>query len=523
MTSPPTNLPNGADALIAALTAQGVDTCFANPGTTEMHLVGALGRATGVRTHLCLFEGVATGAADGFARMAGRPAMALLHLGPGLANGMANLHNAKKAGTPVVTVVGEHATYHLAHDAPLTADIETMAGTVSDRVLTLEDATRASAQVSDLMAEVAAGRARVTTIVVPNDVAWSAAELVTTAPLPLALPDFDRAAIAASARALRRGREALLLLGAPHITARMAALATAIGAATGCTVLTEPVVARMARGRDAHPLNRQPFHVDFATEALKHVAGAVLVGARPPVAFFAYPGRPSRLLPDGCEVTRLCPQFADVVAALEALAAELGVTVTEPVPPPAPVSPAPDLPVDAATLGAAVAATLPEGAIVIDESITNGLPMYAACAAAAPHDWINNLGGSIGYSMPVAVGAAAACPGRRVLCVTGDGSAAYTPQALWTMARSRLDVTVVILANRSYRILANEMSKIGAGSPDAATLPMMDLTDPAPDWVALATGYGVPAVRVDTAGALTEALARAHATPGPHLIEALMP
>ncbi|RVV99227.1 acetolactate synthase large subunit [Mesobaculum littorinae] len=516
------NAPNGADALIGALVEGGVDTCFANPGTTEMHLVAALGRAPGMTTHLCLFEGVATGAADGYARMTGRPAMVLLHLGPGLANGMANLHNAKKAATPLVCVVGEHATHHLAYDAPLAADIEGMARTVSDVVITPDTPDHVARDTADLLGRLTRGDTRVGTVVMPNDVAWSPVSAEITRPDPRPAPAQDAPAIRAAADTLRAaGNKGLLLLGAPRLTRRAAALASAIGAATGCAVRTEAAVARMERGRDTHPLTRVPFHVDLALEALKDVAQAVLVGAREPVAFFAYPDRPSRLLPEGCGVTAIAPPLSDIEAPLAALAEALGAATTAPVTAPD-ASPGGDGPITPDTLGASVAATLPEGAIVVDESITNGAPMFTACAAAAPHDWLNNRGGSIGYSMPVSVGAATACPDRRVLCVTGDGSAAYTPQALWTMARGRLDVTVVILANRAYRILANEMSKIGAGRPDGTTMPMMELTDPTPDWVKIAEGHGVPGVRVDTAADLTQALARAHATPGPTLIEAVL-
>lgn len=503
----------GADLLAQTLTLNGIDTCFANPGTTEMHLLAALGSAPGMRLQLCLFEGVATGAADGYARMTGKPAAVLLHLGPGLANGMANLHNARKADTPVFTIVGEHATYHLAHDAPLTADIAGMAGTVSEAVRTPQSA---DAVLEDTLALLGI-EAGVATMIVPNDVAWTDTTLAPALAPVVAVADFDRGRLS-DAVAQLQAPGAALILGAPVITRRMAALAAAIGVRTGCTVLAEAAVARMERGGDTPALARVPFHVDFATPALKDLRAVVLVGARAPVAFFAYPDRPSALLPEAAEVLPLCAPRGDAEAALEALAEALGAVPVAAVHADLPaIDPAAAITPE--TLGAVVARHLPAGAIVVDESITNGAHLFPLCGRAAPHDWLNNRGGSIGYSFPVAVGAATACPGRKVLCITGDGSAFYTLQALWTMAREKLDVTVLVLANRSYRILANESSKIGAGAPTAQTMPLMSLTDPAPDWVKLAEGHGVSGCAVDSAGALSDALAEALAAPGPRLIE----
>jgi len=512
---------NGADSLAQTLADLGIDTCFANPGTTEMHLLAAFGREQRITSHLCLFEGVATGAADGFARMAGRPAVTLLHLGPGLANGMANLHNARKAATPLLNVVGEHAGYHTSFDAPLTADIEGMARPVSDWVATAGSAEDLPRLAAEMVAFARGPEGRVATLAVPNDAAWTALpedpEAAAPAALPLPAPTVE--ALTAAAAALKPG--AALILGAAHITARAARLATAIAATTGCEVLTEAAVARMTRGGGVPALRRIPFHVDAATEALAHVTTAVLAGARDPVAFFAYPGRPSRLLPEAAEVLTLSPPLADLDAVLETLAAALGVMVAEDIAPPLPPRPQAG-PITPESLAGVVANALPAHAIVVDESITSGAHLFPACAGAGPHDWINNRGGSIGYSMPVAVGAAVACPDRKVICLTGDGSAFYTLQALWTMARSRLDVTVIVLANRRYNILANETSKIGAGAPGPATMPLMSLEDPAPDWVKLAEGHGVAAERVGDAAALDAALRAALAAPGPRLIEAML-
>lgn len=509
---------NGADLVVRTLAENGVEMCFANPGTTEMHMLAALGREPRMGLSLCLFEGVATGAADGYGRMTGKPAAVLLHLGPGFANGMANLHNARKADTPVFNIVGEHATYHLTYDAPLTADIAGMARTVSAAVATPETPAAAAGATAHLLAETAHGG--VATLIVPNDVAWEETDAAPVAAIHTPRPDFDRAALADAVAALR-APGAALILGAQVITRRMAELAAAITDRTGALVRAEAAVARMERGGGTPLLMRLPFHVDPATEALKDVTTAVLVGAREPVAFFAYPGRPSRLLPDAAEVLPLCAPGADAHAALEALALALDARYhgyTQHM-----VAPAdPEARIDSDVLGRTVAHALPEHAIVVDESITNGLQLFPMCNEGPAHDWLNNRGGSIGYSMPVALGASAACPDRKVLSITGDGSAFYTLQAMWTLARDRRDVTMLVLANRSYRILANETSKIGAGAPTNSTAAMMSLEDPAPDWVKLAEGQGVPARRVETAGALARALQEAFAAPGPHLIEVAM-
>lgn len=508
----------GADLLAETLVQNGVDTCFANPGTTEMHLLAALGNNPRVALHLCVFEGVATGAADGYARMTGRPAAALLHLGPGFANGMANLHNARKAGSRVINIVGEHATYHLAHDAPLTADIEGMAVTVSASVATPQNADDVGKMTAGVLGDIAGGG--IGTLVVPNDVAWTETTAPPEGAATATAPGFAQEALDNAVRALTAAG-GVLLFGAPFVTRRMTELVRAIGETTGCRTFSEQAVSRMERGGGIPSVPRLPFHVDPATEALTGAETAVLVGARDPVAFFAYPGRPSRLLPEGARTVELCPPGGDTEAALEALADAVGATPAPFVPEPLPAFD-PVAAITADTLGQVVAARLPERAIVVDESITNGLPLYQLCGHAAAHDWINNRGGSIGYSTPVATGAAIACPDRKVLCVTGDGSALYTLQSLWTMAREGLDITVLILANRSYRILANESAKIGAGEPTDATLPLMTLENPAPNWVKLAEGQGVAARSVATAGELSSAIADAFGTPGPHLIEVRM-
>ncbi len=510
---------NGADSLTSTLADNGIDTCFTNPGTTEMHLLAAFGRENRIRSHLCLFEGVASGAADGYARMARKPAVTLLHLGPGFANAMANLHNARKAQTPVLNIVGDHAAYHKEYDAPLNADIEGMARPVSDWVATAETADRCGPLAAEAVARIRHGG--VATLAVTNDAAWSETEVAGSLPNVEAAPSHDPSALPAAVEALRKGGTAMLVVGGTILTARAARLAHDISQATGCRVITESISPRVTRGGDIPPLARIPFHVDLATEALKDVRHVVLAGAKPPVAFFAYPGRPSALMPAEAETVKLSPPASDAEATLEALHEAVGATHAPYAPAPLPEAPA-DGPITPEGLASLVARSLPENAIVIDEAITSGAHLYPACGAAKPHDWLANRGGSIGISTPLSVGCAVACPDRKVLCLVGDGSAFYTLQSLWTMARYRLDVTVVVLANRSYRILNNEMSKIGAGDPSDSTIPLMSLDDPAPDWVQLARGHGVDATSVGTHAGLRQALEAAMAEPGPRLIEAVL-
>jgi len=512
---------NGADIIVQTLAEAGVDTCFANPGTTEMHLVAALGRTQKVRTHLCLFEGVATGAADGYSRMTQRPAATLLHLGPGLANGMANLHNAKKAQSRIINIVGEHATSHLGYNAPLTADIASMAATVSDKVVSLTQGLDIVATVNDLYAKSSSGGAPVATLIVPNDIAWGQAESISPKRLSVCpqIDQIDRSVDQVTAMLQREG--SALIIGAPFITARSAALAAAIGTKTGARIVTEAAVARMERGRGRVSLSRIPFHVDLALDALKEVRCAVLAGANEPVAFFAYPGRPSRLLPDSCEVHQLSGPAENLESVLGSLADHLGIEPSHPR-----MLDLPPLPANGAvtpqSLALVVANSLPDDAIVVDESITSGGFLFSTCANAKPHDWINNRGGSIGYSWPVAIGAAVACPQRRVFAVTGDGSAFYTLQSLWTMARSKLKITIIVLANRRYNILANEMNKIGAGVPSERATPLLSLESPAPDWLMLAKGQGVAATRVETTDELSAAMSESLSYDGPMLIEVVL-
>jgi acetolactate synthase-1/2/3 large subunit len=520
----------GADVLVRTLLACGVDVCFTNPGTSEMHMVAALDRHPGMRAVLALFEGVVTGAADGYARLSGRPAATLLHLGPGLANGLANLHNARKAGSPVVNIVGEHAIRHLRYDAPLKSDIEGFARPVSHWVGRAEGPAMLGTIARDAVR--VARTKRIATLVLPADVSWSAAT-------PGVVPELGESdapprparpgAVGAAYEALTRDpSSAMLLLGGTALLDDGAYWAGAIARGTGCRVATQSLSGRMTRGGDRPDLPRIPFDVDAALGFLKGVRTLVLIGAPLPVAFFAYPDKPSVLIEDACITIDLTRDGEDPLATLHALgaAAEVKTLRLDPASPPA----EPAGPLSPETLASAIAATLPSDAIVVDESITAGRFIYAATGRVARHDWLNNMGGAIGYAMPVAIGAAIARPDRRVLAMVGDGSAFYTEQALWTMAREKLDITVLILANREYAVLRHEWRRVGATAavqhvPGSTGITgrahdMLSLDRPTPDWVALARGHGVAAERVDTASALTAALRDAYERKGPRLIEA---
>ncbi|QHJ00934.1 acetolactate synthase large subunit [Xylophilus rhododendri] len=521
----PTFAQTGADLLVQSLLSQGVDTCFANPGTSEMHMVAALDRHPGVRSILALFEGVATGAADGYARMSGKPAATLLHLGPGLANGIANLHNARKAATPVLNIVGDHATHHLEYDAPLTSDLDGLARTVSHWLGRALSADEVAARTAEAVAATRGGPGRIATLVMPADAAWSAPSpgaVAAPAPRVAAEQPVDEDRIRAAAALLRRhGAAGMLMLGGATLNAEGIRLAAAIARSLQCRMAGQSSNSRMQRGPGIPRVARVPYPIDQALAFMQGVRALVRIGAPTPVAFFAYPGKPSMLVEDGCEVLDPVPEGTHPLAALKALAAFLDVDESD-----APDQPRqrPERPQGALahqTVAEAIASTLPDHAIVVDEAVTTGrLQTYEACVAVGPHDWINNMGGSIGYGLPVALGASIACPERRVLALVGDGSAFYTSQALWTMAREGCDVTVVIYANRSYAILQGEWKNMGAGEAGRSARDLLRLDRPDPDWVAIARGHGVPALRVDDAEGLCTALERSYATSGPMLIEA---
>jgi acetolactate synthase I/II/III large subunit len=514
----------GALSLVETAVRAGVQACFANPGTTEMSIVATVDQVPELRVVLGLFEGVCAGAADGWARMTGRPAATLLHLGPGFANGLAHLHNARRARTPVVNWVGEHATRHRAFDAPLTSDIAALTGSVG-WTRTIES-PRETAEASRAAVEAAMGPpGRVASLIIPADCQWEPGpEPLEPRPLP-GRHEVSTSAVREAARLLRTGGGGILL-GGDALSKKGLRAAARVTAATGADAWTETFPSRHERGCGVPAFPALPYFPDYAREALGSVSSLVLAGARDPVAFFASPDQPARLAPEGATVHVLANPDAGVAAtpALEALAAELGATGAAAGTPSRVLAFAPEnQPLDADSLGRAVSAFTPEGAIVVNEAATTGLLWSTAYAAgAAPHTVLGLTGGAIGTGLPLALGAALACPDRRVIAFQADGSGLYAPQALWSMAREAADVTVVVCANRCYRILQVELERATRGEPGPEALALTELVRPTMDWAALAKGFGVPACTVSTDTELADALRHSLAEPGPTLIEAVL-
>ncbi|HVL74745.1 MAG TPA: acetolactate synthase large subunit [Noviherbaspirillum sp.] len=514
----------GADILCETLLANGVDVCFANPGTSEMHFVAALDRQPRMRCVLGLFEGVVTGAADGYARMADKPAATLLHLGPGLANGLANLHNARRASSPVVNIVGEHASYHLAHDAPLTSDIEGLARPMSGWVRTIGSADNISGDAAQAITAARGAPGQVATLILPADAAWGEAQqdgIAVAAPARLA--PVTEAKLNEAAQALRSGKRTMILLTGKALRDGALDTASRIAQFSGAALAAERMAGRIPRGAGRVAIERIPYKLESAVSFLREFEQLILIGAREPVAFFAYPGKPSRLVAPECKVMELAAPGDDLVQALENLAQALNLPTTlQPLRQERIDTGLPSGALNADAVHAVVARMMPEQAIVCDESITSGQNLLRITRGAAPHDYLPLTGGAIGLGLPMATGAAVACPGRKVISLQADGSGMYTLQALWTQAREQLDVVTIIFANRSYAILHGELKNVGAGEAGRNARRMLDLDDPAMNWVSLAEGMGVEAVRVATTEQLGAALQSALKRRGPMLIEAVI-
>ncbi|MHB8541718.1 MAG: acetolactate synthase large subunit [Candidatus Acidiferrales bacterium] len=510
---------NGAESLVRTLVAGGIDACFTNPGTSELHIVAALDRAPEIRCVLGLFEGVVTGAADGYARMAGKPACTLLHLGPGLANGLANLHNASRAQVPIVNIVGQHATYHLHHDTPLTSNIEGIARPYSKWLRTSRAASEIGRDAAEAIIAARTPPGRIATLIVPADVAWSDGGTIARVPAwPVPrMPDSE--IIERAATMLRSGLRTGILLAGSALQGKGLAVAGRIAASTSAKLLSPYPFARMERGAGTPLVERIPYVPEQAVELLKEFRQLILVGASAPVAYFAHPGRNSVLTSPECEIHTLATPGEDYVGALDALAAALSASAMQPLAEKAEWQPVPSGDITLPGLASIVAALLPENAIVVDESMTSGRGMMAATRESRPHDWLANTGGSIGIALPLAVGAAVACPARRVLCLTADGSGMYTAQALWSMAREGLNVTTAVFANRDYAVLKREFATLGIGNPGPRALDLFEIGRSDLDWVSLAKGMGVPGSRVDCLDAFAKALREGFETEGPTLIE----
>jgi acetolactate synthase-1/2/3 large subunit len=513
---------NGAQSLVRTLVASGVELCFANPGTSEMHFIDALDKVGGMRAILGLFEGVITGAADGYFRVADKPAATLLHLAPGFGNGIANLHNARKAESGIVNIVGQHATTHLSYDAPLSADLEGVARPMSHWLRTSQRSTDVANDAAEAVRVANGVPGRIATLLLPADASWGPATAVAKA-APADSPRQSRFDVEQIIKALSSGPNAVLLLGGRALRGKALEQAGRIATRTGCRLMCEGQNARMERGAGRVSVERLSYDVDGAIAALKDVRQLVLVGAKPPIAFFAYPDRPSELASKQCTITTLASNSEDVSTALDSVVYSLGADRLAPQGI-AELAPSRTLsgPFTLGGIGAALGTLIPENAIVVDESISSGRGFFPLTAHARPHDWMNSMGASLGYALPVSVGAALAAPDRKVIALVGDGSAMYTPQALWTMARENLDVTVIIFANRSYNILHREMEKLGMVDPGKTVIDMFSLDHPALDWPAIAKGHGVPGVRATDLDQFMGHLRDGLSHSGPSLIELVL-
>ena len=516
---------NGADHLCDTLLAHGVDVCFANPGTSEMHFVAALDRKPQMRCILGLFEGVVTGAADGFARMTGKPAAALLHTGPGLANGLANLHNARRAFSPLVTVVGDHASYHLPYDAPLTSDIESLARPMSDWVYSVKGADNV-ADGAAAACEAAQRLSGVATMILPADAAWGETQAKKFAPVSEVIkPVIADDALSAAAQAIRNhpGRCGILLDG-EALHAENLALVERIATHHDVDLFTPVFISRLSRGAGRPSLRRIPYPVDDAVAMLAHLDVLILIGAIPPVAFFAYPGKPSALTSPSCKIMTLATVRDNIPDALARLGEALGgkVLIRKQNVKGASVTQVPTGPLTEDAVAVLLAQALPDQAIISDEALTSARRFYALSEASPPHDYMMVTGGAIGVGIPLSTGAAVACPNRKVIALQADGSGMYTLQGLWTQARERLDVLTIILNNRGYAILQHEMKNVGVPVHGGNAERMMRIDDPGLDWVSLAAGMGVEGARVETCAEFSDLLATAFRRSGPFLIEAMI-
>ena len=507
---------NGAESLVHTLLASGVDTCFANPGTSEMHFVAALDRVPGMRCVLGLFEGVVTGAADGYARMAEKPAATLLHCAPGLANGLANLHNARRARTPMVNIVGDQATFHRPLDAPLTGDTEGWARPVSGWTRTASHAATVGADAAQAVQAAMTAPGQIATLILPSDTSWDDGGIVAAPLPPPPAAHADQGTIDAIARVLRSGEPAMFILSGAALRASPLATAAGLCAAAGARMMAQTSNARIERGAGRTPIERVPYPVDTALKALAGLKHIILVGAVAPVGFFAYPGKPGRLYPDDCTIHVLARPDQDGPEALASLAAELGAK------PAAAQEAERGEPargkIEAEAFSRSLSALMPEHAIIVDEAVTFGRGLFPLTRGAAPHDWLQLTGGAIGDGLPLSTGAAVGAPGRRVITLQADGSAMYTVQALWTQAREKLDVTTIIFSNRKYAILLGELANVGA-NPGRTALDMMDLGNPDIDWVRIGQGLGVESARADTMERFNDLLTQANGRSGPFLIE----
>jgi acetolactate synthase-1/2/3 large subunit len=323
-----------------------------------------------------------------------------------------------------------------------------------------------------------------------------------------------------AARVLRSGEPALILMSGAALLPDALGIAYSIAASTGARLMTPTFNARIVRGRGRPALDIVPYPVDEAVAKLKRFKHLILVGTGEPVAFFAYPGKPSIVSPPDAAVHMLARPDQDLKDALARLAEELRCPSRAVAESPAEVAPKQG-PLTAEGAAAIVASLMPEHAILVDEAITLRAPFFAGTQKAPPHDWLQVPGGAIGGGLPLATGAALGAPGRRVIVLQGDGSAAYTLQALWTQARENLDVTTILLSNRKYAILFKELADVGA-PPGQTARDLFELMRPEVDWQRVAGSMGVEAARADTLENFADLLRGALARKGPFLIELIL-
>jgi acetolactate synthase-1/2/3 large subunit len=514
----------GAEILVKTAIQSGIEVCFVNAGTTEIPVLSAFDSVLGIRTVLGLFEGVCTGAADGYGRMLDKPAMTLLHHGPGFANGIANLHNARRAGTPLVNIIGDHASWHRGADAPLTMDIETLSGTVSGWVKTSKSADTLSKDVTEALS--AAMYGQISSLIVPHDFQMSQCASEAISVMDYRFDPVDNHAIEEAVRSLRKYRKVAMILGGRALRRNGLMAAARIKAATGCMLFAETFPGYMERGSGLPDVARIPYFPEGAIEMLSKYEAVILAGAKEPVTFFGYNGIPGFILSDHQRKLTIGKGKENVLEALECLADALhveGETYDVKSVLSKPNRPGPSTgSLTPYTACAVLAAVQPEGAVIVDEGLTTVLPYYSITSGLPMFSITTVTGGAIGYGIPCATGAAIACPERPVINFQADGSAMYTLQALWTQARESLNITTLICSNRSYNILKMELLRAGITSPGANACSLIDLDNPPIDWVKVSSGFGVPAVSVDTAEDLTKELKIALDEPGPHLIEMML-
>jgi acetolactate synthase-1/2/3 large subunit len=516
---------NGAELLIKTAIGEGVKVCFANPGTTELPMVVALDRVPGIRGYLGLFEGVCTGAADGYGRMLDKPAMVLLHLGPGFANGIANLHNARRAKSPVLNVVGEHATWHQNADPPLAMDIGCLARTVSGWWRTSKSAPDIASDVAEAVTATRLGQ--VATLIVPHDYQLAECDEHRVKEIGSPFDPLEPGSIESAASRLRTFHKVALMLGGRALRERGLKAATRIQKRIGCDLLTPTLPGYMERGPGLPIVGRVPYFPEQAVEMISRYQAVLFAGAPEPVTFFGYPGVRSRILSDEQERIILCTDRQNVVEALEYLADALSAPSHPAIDnnllakPKRPEMPGGELTAEKACL--TLGAMQPENSIIVDEAVTTGFFYFSPSFVLPAYSLMTVSGGSIGQGIPCATGAAIACPDRPVIDLQADGSALYTVQALWTQAREGLNVTTLICSNRSYRILQMELSRSGIAPNGPNAQALTELTKPPIDWINMAKGFGVPGVAVSSAEDLARELNIALTEPGPHLIEMLLP